>query len=408
MDLHVLKNSNTRSLFIGQAFSQVCDKMMSVGLVWVVAESFGAFWVPIYTALVTLPHLALAPWNGPLVTKFGALKTVIHTSSIRAVILLAAAGLALLFSNSPSHYLLATLFVVGLSSGIVGAFFNPAILSLPVRIARAPEDVGPITALIDSTYSISNVAGPLLSVLAFTALGLPGLLLLTGASFGFAAWTASRVTETTRDSEVVSSPAPPEQAWKILSRHPLIARTLMAFLLLNLVIAPIAVFFPAYTREVYAGGIGGYAALEIALGLGMILGGLLLTLIPVQRTGRLIVGSIFLIAISYFVFTVSRNAVLGSFAAFAIGLGASLANISILGYFQSDAPAGEIAQIMSVVNLISVACVPVSMAILTVLLPWVGLRPLAIVCATAYVGLAFLIYYLPGLRGITLTRIQPA
>ena len=321
--------------------------------------------------------------NGPLVTKFGALKTVIATSSIRAVILLAAAGLALLFSIiSSTTSWRPYLWLV--SSGIVGAFFNRHTLCP----SESPErrDVGPITALIDSTYSISNVAGPLLSVLAFTALGLPGLLLLTGASFGFAAWTASRVTETTRDSEVVSSPAPPEQAWKILSRHPLIARTLMAFLLLNLVIAPIAVFFPAYTREVYAGGIGGYAALEIALGLGMILGGLLLTLIPVQRTGRLIVGSIFLIAVSYFVHRIAkcRSRVLRGFRDWA----GSVARQHLYPrIFSIGRPAGEIAQIMSVVNLISVPACPFRWRFV-VLLPWVGLRPLAIV-ALHFVGLAF-------------------
>ena len=70
ISLDVLKNGDSRRLFFGQLISQACDKMMSIGLVWMFAQKYSETLLPWFLGFSALPHLLLAWKAGPWATRW--------------------------------------------------------------------------------------------------------------------------------------------------------------------------------------------------------------------------------------------------------------------------------------------------------------------------------------------------
>jgi len=93
ISLDALKDRNAALLCSGQMVSQVCDKMMLVGLVWVLLERASPSAVAWFLAVSALPHLLLALHAGRWTAAFGPLKTVIASDAARAVVFVLLAAL---------------------------------------------------------------------------------------------------------------------------------------------------------------------------------------------------------------------------------------------------------------------------------------------------------------------------
>jgi MFS transporter, DHA3 family, macrolide efflux protein len=231
LQLEAIRDPGSRRLFLGQLISQACDKVMTVGLVWVITLEFSARWVPWFIALSTLPHLALAPFSGRVVSRFGALRVVILTDAARGL-LFAGAAAALYLRPLSDDSLLAFLALVSLASSIAGALFNPAILTLPVQIApkNAREQ---LTAMIDSCFSFANVLGPLLAVAVYPWAGIPGLLLVNGASYLCATLLSIAIPRPASTPRTADSTRVGTRIRALLRREPVISAMLASFLFMN-------------------------------------------------------------------------------------------------------------------------------------------------------------------------------
>src|SRR6185312_600788 len=164
----VLADKNAARLFCGQLISQVCDKMMTVGLIWVLTERASLAVSPWFLAVSALPHLLLAWQAGHWTNLLGPLKTVIWADWARAAIF---AGLALLWPRVEPGSELAVLFAASFLSNLAGALFNPAVMSLPLHLGEASA-LQQLTAVIDSCFSLGNIFGPLCSALLYPWIGL--------------------------------------------------------------------------------------------------------------------------------------------------------------------------------------------------------------------------------------------
>ena len=95
-----MANSQIKSpdwiLLVGQLLAQLSDKMLSIGLIWIIAKNFGDTWVTWYLVVGGIPHLIFFSLNAKLIQKIGALKVVIATDWIRAIIYFVA---SLIISN---------------------------------------------------------------------------------------------------------------------------------------------------------------------------------------------------------------------------------------------------------------------------------------------------------------------
>ena len=202
----VFRNPNSARLLVGQLLSQVCDKMMSLGLVWVICASFSVHWVPWFLAIGALPHLLLSWKAGEWASSFGPLKTVVWTNALRGIIFL---GAGFIWSHVHADHQIALLFAMTFAANIASSLFNPAILSLP-GLLTGTDGIQQLTAAIDSSFSLSNIVGPALAAILYPWLGMPGLLLLNGLSYFIAAAAASgvRTTSVAERSAPSTSAAP--------------------------------------------------------------------------------------------------------------------------------------------------------------------------------------------------------
>jgi MFS family permease len=405
-------DANSQRLFWGQLISQTCDKLMSVGMIWVLTTRFDPKWVPWFIAFGALPHLVFASQSGQWINRWGALPTVIWADALRGVLFLLCAWLVA--HADSDQFLLALLFITVLISNVAGAFFNPAILSLPVAMMDASEKRDKLTALIDSCFSFGNVLGPLLSVASYALAGLGGMLAINGLSYFFSAFLALGIKlqpATRSDSSNADQPAriaasarsasPSHPIITVLRRKPVIAGMLVTFLSMNFFLAPLMIFMPWYAKNIYTEGISGLAELEVSLALGTVIGGGLLSFIQLPgSTWKRIRFSLCLMAVAYLSFTFSHDMVIGCLALLILGFFLALANVVILTFFQSSADPEEVPVIMGLVNLISVASLPISMGLVGAFIDHVSVPGFATICATIVIAIAMSIRFIPGLRSI--------
>ena len=229
----VILDANSQRLFWGQLISQTCDKLMSVGMIWVLSTHFSLKWVPWFIAFGALPHLLFAFQSGNWINRWGALKTVIWADAFRGFLFLACAWL--IFRVDSDSWLLPLLFVSVLISNIAGALFNPAILSLPVAMLEEGVQRDKLTALIDACFSFGNVLGPLISIAAYSAAGLAGMLAINAFSYFFSAVLASQIKLKPQNSQIGQDELckATRTAVDVLKREPVTAGMLTTFLLMN-------------------------------------------------------------------------------------------------------------------------------------------------------------------------------
>ena len=377
----VLTDKNAARLFCGQLISQVCDKMMTVGLVWVLIQRASLEAIPWFLAASALPHLLLAWRAGHWTTLMGPLKTVIRADWIRAAIF---TGLALTWPRVPPGAELAVLFAASFAANLASALFNPAIMSLPLYLGEASV-LQQLTALIDSCFSLGGIIGPICSALLYPWIGLRGLFLLNGLSYAFAAVLESGVLTSLPASAGGGDAATARAAsgmGELLRGDSLLRVMLGGFLGMNLFFGPLLVFLPLFVKAAYGGTINTLASLETSLGAGTALGGVFLSLVRFDsKAGLKISLGMLLMAFSYVGFTLTRAPWQGCACLAALGFFLATANVFILNLFQTRPEPRDVPTVMSMVNLISTASLPVSMGVLGLLVGRVEVRRLALSCS---------------------------
>jgi MFS family permease len=371
----LFKDGDCAKLLSGQALSQLCDKMMTLGMVWVISTRHSASWVPWFLAVGALPHLVLALSAGAWASRFGPLRTLVWTDAARGVLFLAAA--VLWRGGGPSHALFALLCLT-FYANLASALFNPAILSLPVRLPR--KDLVPqLTAAIDSCFSLSSVLGPVFAAVLYPWLGLSGLFAVNGLSYLLAAVLEAGIRVDPAVAEASADPAsPPLSPGALLLGDRLLLFMLSAFFLMNLFMTPIAAFLPLFARQLLHGEIATFAWLETAVGVGAVAGGLALTVVDLPlKTGLRSIAGLAVVSGAYLAFCLSHEVWAACAALAVFGLALSVVNISLLTLFQTRPLPKDVPVLMSLVNLVGVGALPFSMALLGGVVGHMDLRRLA-------------------------------
>jgi MFS family permease len=377
----VLTDKNAARLFCGQLISQVCDKMMTVGLVWVLTQRASLAVIPWFLAASALPHLLLAWRAGHWTTIIGPLKTVIWADWIRAAIFV---GLAFVWPRVPSGAELPALFAASFAANLASALFNPAIMSLPLYLGEASV-LQQLTAMIDSCFSLGNIIGPICSALLYPWLGLRGLFLFNGLSYAFAAVLETGVLTklpACAEEPGAGTPSAASGMGELLRRDSLLRIMMGGFLGMNIFFGPLLVFLPLFAKSAYGGTIATLASLETSLGAGAALGGVFLSLVRFDsKVGVKICLGMGLTAFSYVGFTLTRAPWQGCACLAALGFFLATANVFILNLFQTRPAPRDVPTVMSLVNLISTASLPFSMGALGLLVGKVEVRSLALSCS---------------------------
>ncbi len=349
-------------IIAAQGLSQVCDRMMLLGVIWVITTSNRAEWSAWFLAFGALPHLLMYFWTPRLIQKWDALRLILFSDLARGIILIFS---SVLFLGPWEDWWLVVLFILSFGINTFAALFNPAILVLPTRISSNSEITKRMTAAVESCFAFSGVVAPLISIAVYHAIGLAGLILVNGLSYLLAWWIEKGISPfKTQDSPSQESQKEIVTIRSINQRAPVIVAMLAGFLLLNLCLGPLLVLIPLYAVNIYHGTLKTVGSLEMALALGTLAGGIFLS---VFQKGSVTLKKIFfcliLNSIFYFLFTLMPQHQLGLLSLFLLGFALATANVFIIQFFQSLSLPSELPVVMNAVNVIGVATLPLSLAV---------------------------------------------
>lgn len=359
-------------LLVGQTLSQVSDRMVQLGLIWFITSSFGEQFLIWYLVIGGLPHALLIKHSSLMINRLSALKTVLYSDLARGFIYVFAFALVLMFPewlhpSSGSSHVLWLLFISVFLSNIFSAFFNPAILSLAVEIKES-DDVQKLTAKLSTVTSFATILGPVLGLFAFNQFGLSGLFIIAGVSYIASAYAVSLVTKSPSKSVSSSDEAAAMNSISLFQTKKIIGIMLLVFLVMNLLLSPLQVLMPTMAKNLFGNSFNSLAILETLLGAGILLGGAILSFITIQKrtlfwTWTFLVG----LSFAFLSFTFATSLQVCSVALFLMGFSLGLANVLIINILQTQPNANEVPKVMSLVNLISTATLPFSLALLGLL-----------------------------------------
>lgn len=390
LKLGILQDRNAFIVFVSQLLSTVCDKMMSIGLVWYLTKNYSINIVPWFLAVSFLPHIFMSFYSSKIIGSNGILKTVVATEYFRGAVLLVF-FISMFFVPEKSTIFLVYLFIAAFLVGIGSSVFNPAILSLPPILVET-EQVPALNALLDTSFSISNILGAACSIFLLNLFDIKALVMINAGSFIFAAVLQNKVVVKHSEAPIPEGQEA-EGPMAVLKRYPAIKRMLMSFLFINLIFTPILVMIPWYVANVFKGTGSDLATIEGAMGLGAFLTGMFLSLTAIQVREDKRIGMIaivcFLFGLFFQVFSFSKSTGEASFLLFLIGILSTFLNVQVLTYFQTALKEHEVPAIMVAVNIISAASMPVSFAISGILFPLVDIPRFALICGMLTMVSAF-------------------
>ena len=364
---------------------------MSIGLVWYLTTEYSINVVPWFLAISFLPHIFMSFYSSKIINQYGTLKTVIATEYFRGAVLLFLFS-SLFFIPEKSTLFLSMIFGASFLVGVGSSVFNPAILSLPPSLVESSK-VPALNALLDTSFSISNILGAACSIILLNIFDIKILVLINAISFFIAAIMQRRVSllknSENSEEEVESGIGP----MVVLKKYPAIARMLFSFLFINIVFTPILVMIPWYVENVFKGNGSDLAWIEAAMGAGAFLTGMYLSLSafsvrPEKRIGMIAI-ICFLFGLFFQIFSFSKSTAEASFLLFLIGILSTFLNVQILTYFQTSLEEREVPSVMVAVNIISAASMPLSFAISGILFPIVDIPKFALICGLLTMLIAF-------------------
>lgn len=396
INLEVLRDKNGLIIFVSQLVSAVCDKMMSIGLIWYLTKQFGIYVVPWYLVASFLPHLIMAFFSTSIINKIGTLKIVIASEFFRAIVLIVLYFLILIFKIE-GNLLLTSLFISGFLVGIGSSLFNPAILSLPPQLVTTDKVAG-LNGLIDSSMSISTILGSSVAIFILNFVDLKMLILINGFSFlwaGLLQMGLKPLKNLKSEIKIDVKNGATITPMSVLKKYPEIGRMLASFLFLNLVFTPLLVMIPWFVEKIYRGEGQDLALIEGSMGLGAFLTGLYLSLASFQLKDNKRISMIaivsFFFGIFYFAFAYTFLTWQGAFIFFSIGALSTFLNIQVLTYFQTSLKEEEVPAIMTAVNIISAASIPLSLSISGLIFPNVYIPTFAKVSGVLIILIALVI-----------------
>jgi predicted MFS family arabinose efflux permease len=384
-------------LLVGQTLSQVSDRMVQLGLIWFITSSFGEQFLIWYLVAGGLPHALLIKYSSLMISRLSALKTVLYSDLARGFIYFFAFVLVLLFPewlhSSGGKNVLWLLFISVFLSNIFSAFFNPAILSLAVEIKES-DDVQKLTAKLSTVTSFATILGPVLGLFAFNQFGLSGLFLIAGLSYIASAYSVSLVSKTSSAARVPFHGGSSAAAIGLFHTKKIVGVMLAVFLVMNLLLSPLQVLMPTMAKDLFGNSFNSLAALETLLGAGILLGGAILSFYTIQsRTLFWTWVFLMILSLGFLLFTFSTSFMACAVALFLMGFALGLANVLIINILQTQPKAEDVPKVMSLVNLISTATLPFSLALLGMLQQTVAIAAVGRVAGIVLTAFVLISYF---------------
>lgn len=372
-------NKYGRMLFIlagSQVFSKLADRALLVGFSWYLINEYSKTALTIYLIISMLPHLIMTFFSAKLINKFSPIRIMRFSELCRAIFI---GMLWLVFLMNLHSIYFSFILILTLGANFFAAVFDPALLTVPRQLDLSSSRYQRVSGLLNSCSSIARMVGPVLALPLYSYVGIKGLTACCFILY-LLAWIVELFIANVRwdISSLINDGLKKKYITNLLQSNRTVIKMLLVFFIMNLVVIPIQLFMPLFTKDVFHSGLHLLTIFESSLGAGLLAGGIYIVFFPFKMRMRYRISIPYILAsITYIIYALSnKSAFVSASALFLFGMFLAIGNIITISFYQQVTEKHHTAQIMVFVNFISNASGPIALAIAGGLLSIIGLKHL--------------------------------
>jgi DHA3 family macrolide efflux protein-like MFS transporter len=349
----LIRNRSFSALWVGQLLSQTGDRFRFIAILVIVNNLTGGDPLAI-TALaftIVVPQFAFGLVGGAVSDRFNRKTVMIVSDVLRGVF-----SLPILLANNPSHLYL--LYIASIGLEVISVFFYPA------RNAAIPNIVGPgrlmaANALMQGSYIVALIIGAVLAGYLTELLGTDFAIVFDSATFFFSAGMIGLMTIPPVTGVVPGTRPTFTVLWGeikaglhfIRGRRDLVTILVIAVVAM-LGLGQIVVLGVSYLEQRLNVQAAGYGNTFAAVGLGILIGGLLVSRIAGRvRANVLVGGSLLIVGAAIIAFAGAGNYIVVILAAAIIGLCLVIARASLDTFTQALVPDEMLGRVQAAVQM---------------------------------------------------------
>jgi MFS family permease len=264
-----LKVHNYRLYFAGQAASLCGNWMQTLALSWLVLQLTGSGTaLGLVVALQFLPILIFGAWGGVIADRYNKRTLLYLTQSAFAVLALL---LGILVATNLVQ--LWMVYVIAVAIGLVNAVDNPTRQTFVVEMVQKEQLPNAVT-LNATQLNAARIVGPAIAGILIATIGIAWCFILNGISF-IGLIIALLLMRTSELHTVRDRTAKLLKGFRYILSTPVLWTTLLMVAIVGTFSYEFIVSLPLLAQFTFHGDASTYAALNIAMGLGALIGGLL-------------------------------------------------------------------------------------------------------------------------------------
>jgi len=267
-------NKNFFYLWTGRIISQIGDKFYAIALAWwILVKTNSPGMMGLYMAVSMLPGIVIGLLAGPFIDRWNK-KTILITSDlIRGAIVF---GISLLsaFHILQIRHVVTAAIVISLSS----SFFDPSIQAMLPEIVE-DEKLPRANALNQMVGGFCSVIGPILGAAAVGFLGFTWVFLANGISYLVSAFFEGLIvfTPSTYKKSEKNYLGEIKSGLQFIFKQRKILVIIITIGIAHFFMGSLMVLFPFLAKELSGTGVQNLGYLEMAVGLGLLIGALFLS-----------------------------------------------------------------------------------------------------------------------------------
>jgi DHA3 family macrolide efflux protein-like MFS transporter len=357
------------AIWTGQAFSLLGSQLVQFALIWYLTEQTGSATVLATASLVgLLPQVVLGPFIGTLVDRWNRRVTMIVADS---VIALATLVLAYLFGIGAVQ--IWTIYLLMFVRSLAGGFHGPAMMA-STSLMVPKEQLTRVQGLNQMLYGGLNIVSAPLAAVLLGIMSLQGILAIDvgTALLAISPLFFIPVPEPERHPAPEGTQTGPLAVWRDVREGlgyvmgwPGLRMLLGMALMINLVLPPASSLMPLLVTEHFGGDALQLGWINLALGVGVIVGGLILGAWGgFKRRILTTLAGLLGMGLSYMVigFAPATLFSLALFAVFLVGAMSSFVNGPVHAIFQGTIEPGVQGRVFTLIGSLGGAMAPVGLA----------------------------------------------
>lgn len=387
-------------IWSGQAISLLTSSIVQFAIIWWITKQTGsASTLAIATIAGIVPQIVLGPFIGVWVDRWDRKKIMILSDLGIGFFTLIIGGLFYLdIITVWQIYLL-------LAARSVGSSFHYPAMQSSIPLLAPEEQLPRIAGINQALFSIANIAGPALGALLFELLNMNIIVLID---------TLGAIWACTTLAFVKIPKAPPVElhnnvlkdlkaALSTMYNNKGIFSLVIVWLIIIFFFVPVDSLFPLITSQYFGGDAVELSAVEIAFGIGMLLGGAAMG-IWAKNHGlvKLFNSGIIALGICYLLAGLLSNDQFYIFVAlvFAMGLSVPIFNSPTTSLFQIHIEPGMLGRIFSLMDTLCLLPVPIGLIFIGTLTDTIGINIIFIIAGVAIILTGIIAFFIKPLMNL--------